>query len=491
MNNILDKMKEKCIKQKILTLVLVTVVIAAYFEINILVDKLNFSNIDMTDSKLYSLTNESKEKIKKINEKLEIELINFEQYAYLSNVLNSANIIKEYSKLNSNIIVTERNSSEESVPLIIFKYKDKTNTISIDNLYDYEFSTETYLDESIDITEEVITNAIIDITSENKNNIYLYINHSSYKEYADKYFATLIKSIESKINNFEYLNLAEVDNVPENCDCLIIPNLSEDISDKEKDILINYINNGGNILVLQESLAVVNADLPNFQSIMDLYGIKLSNGIIMENNKNNMVNNIPEFIIAKINNNSTIGNKLNENSKLLLVDAGKIDFKDEDTLNTLNVSYEIIAQTSEEAFYRKDLTVTDFTKIDSDENASNAILAALVTKNINDEKTSKLIIFSNSIFATDSTAIPIKDIVTGQSKKIKAINYCNNKELLENAILYLSNNNESMIIRKKYFDNIPTMKILENGSVVEILYGVPMFIILIGYIVWRIRKNKK
>lgn len=491
MNNILDKMKEKCIKQKILTLVLVTVVIAAYFEINILVDKLNFSNIDMTDSKLYSLTNESKEKIKKINEKLEIELINFEQYAYLSNVLNSANIIKEYSKLNSNIIVTERNSSEESVPLIIFKYKDKINTISIDNLYDYEFSTETYLDESIDITEEVITNAIIDITSENKNNIYLYINHSSYKEYADKYFATLIKSIESKINNFEYLNLAEVDNVPENCDCLIIPNLSEDISDKEKDILINYINNGGNILVLQESLAVVNADLPNFQSIMDLYGIKLSNGIIMENNKNNMVNNIPEFIIAKINNNSTIGNKLNENSKLLLVDAGKIDFKDEDTLNTLNVSYEIIAQTSEEAFYRKDLTVTDFTKIDSDENASNAILAALVTKNINDEKTSKLIIFSNSIFATDSTAIPIKDIVTGQSKKIKAINYCNNKELLENAILYLSNNNESMIIRKKYFDNIPTMKILENGSVVEILYGVPMFIILIGYIVWRIRKNKK
>ena len=211
----------------------------------------------------------------------------------------------------------------------------------------------------------------------------------------------------------------------------------------------------------------------------------------MEGNTDNMLNGIPEFIIANINTDSTIGKNLNDNSKILLIDCGKIDFKDEETLKSLNVSYEIIAQASDSAFLRKDLDNIEYSRVDSDEDASNAVLSALVTKTVDDNKTSKLIVFSNSIFATDSTAVPIKDILTGQSQKGMAIYFNNNDEVLENSIKYLSDNTDSLILRKKYYDDIPTIKIIQNGTIVQILYGVPMLIILIGYIVWRIRKNKR
>lgn len=491
MKNILKKVNKKWVKQTFFTILLLAIVIALYFEINVLVEKLDIADIDMTDSKLFSLTDESKEKIKGINEKLEIQLVNFDEYLYLSNVSNSVDVIKEYSKANNNITVEQISDSDETSPSIVLKYKDKTKNLSIDDLYTYEFSTETYNNESLDITEECITNAITEITTEKTKKIYLYVSHSTYKDYPEAYFSTLISKLEGELNEFDYADLLSTENIPNDCDCLVIPTLSEDISEKERDILINYINNGGNILILQESYAIINTDLPNFQSVIDLYGINFSDGIVMEGNVDNMLNSIPEFIIAEINKNSTIGKNLNQNSKILLVDSGKIDFKDEETLKSLNVSYEVIAQASDSAFLRKDLSNTDYSRLESDEDASNAILSALVTKRVDNDKNSKLIVFSNSIFATDSTAIPIKDILTGQNKKVKAI-YCNNnEEILENSIKYLSDNTDSLILRKKYYDNIPTIKIIQNGTIVQILYGVPMLIILIGYIVWRIRKNKR
>ena len=273
MKNILKKLNKKWIKQTFLLILLYAIVIALYFEINVLVEKLNISDIDLTDSKLFSLTDESKEKIKNINEKLEIQLVNFDQYLYASNISNSVNVIKEYSKVNSNITVEQTTDSDSTTPSVILKYNDKTKTLSIDDLYTYEFSTDTYVNESLDITEEAITNAITEITTENRKKIYLYTTHSTYKDYPEAYFATLINKLEGKLNEINYLDLTETNSIPDDCDCLLIPTLGEDISENERDILINYINNGGNILILQESYSIIDSDLPNFQSVIDLYGI--------------------------------------------------------------------------------------------------------------------------------------------------------------------------------------------------------------------------
>ena len=88
--------KDKNKKQSILSVILFLVIIALYLEINILLNKINIKDIDFTDSKLYSITNESKEKISKIDKDIEINLINFDNYSSYRPIEDVVNLIKEY-----------------------------------------------------------------------------------------------------------------------------------------------------------------------------------------------------------------------------------------------------------------------------------------------------------------------------------------------------------------------------------------------------------
>ena len=64
MKNALEVLKKKWLKDTSLTLLLIAIIVAIYFEVNVLVDKLNVPDIDLTKSQIYSLSNETKDKIK-------------------------------------------------------------------------------------------------------------------------------------------------------------------------------------------------------------------------------------------------------------------------------------------------------------------------------------------------------------------------------------------------------------------------------------------
>ena len=73
---ITEKVNKKSAKKSIYTFLIFLVIIALYFEINVLIKNFNIKDIDITDEKLYSITDESKEKIKEINKKVNIKLLN-------------------------------------------------------------------------------------------------------------------------------------------------------------------------------------------------------------------------------------------------------------------------------------------------------------------------------------------------------------------------------------------------------------------------------
>ena len=70
MKNALEVLKKKWLKDTSLTLLLIAIIVAIYFEVNVLVDKLNVPDIDLTKSQIYSLSNETKDKIKGIDKKI-------------------------------------------------------------------------------------------------------------------------------------------------------------------------------------------------------------------------------------------------------------------------------------------------------------------------------------------------------------------------------------------------------------------------------------
>lgn len=478
-------LSKKEIKKNLLNILLILVVIAIYFEINVFVQKFKISDIDLSKSQIYSLSQESKDKVKNIDKKITIQLINFENYQY---VIDFAN---KYSKENANITIERiddiSNRSdlktsynlEDTDSLIVVKCGDREKTLTMSDLSTYEYSSSSY--EEVNITEEAITNAIVDLTTANKPQIYFYIAHSAYPK---KYFTTIEKSIQNDASEVNYLDLLSSGKVPENCNCLVIPTLIEDISSVEKEYIVNYINNGGKILLLEDA-NVLNKNLPNYQSILDLYGISVSSGVLMEQSADKMVYNKPGFIITETSQNTSLTQKLNMKLNMCLIDAGKINFKSQEELKNLNVEYETIASASETAFLRNNLSITDTKKVSNDEDASGAIVGAIIKKKINDTTTSKIIVFSDGIFATN-TSININN------NPVSAVSFYNNEDMVVNSINYLAERENSITIRKKYGDNVKfTVTELQNKNIIKIIYGLPMIIIFIGYVVWRMRKNKR
>ena len=87
-NKFFSVLKNKWLLKGTTTLLLVAIVIACYILINWGVSKINIEDIDCTSKKLYSLSDESKNKVKDIDKDVTIELINMSSYNYVSEYAN-------------------------------------------------------------------------------------------------------------------------------------------------------------------------------------------------------------------------------------------------------------------------------------------------------------------------------------------------------------------------------------------------------------------
>ena len=63
---VINVLKNKWLKESLLTIILVCLIIAIFILVNMVVRKADIKPIDFTESKRYSLSNDSKEQIKKV-----------------------------------------------------------------------------------------------------------------------------------------------------------------------------------------------------------------------------------------------------------------------------------------------------------------------------------------------------------------------------------------------------------------------------------------
>lgn len=478
----IEIIKKKWLKNTFLTILLIAIIFAIYFGINYAVKKLNLEDIDLTTDKIYSISESTKTKLNELDKDVQIELINMSNYIYLSDFAN------KYTQLNSHITIekvddlTQRPdimntyNLDSTDSLIIVKSGERETQISLSDLYTYDYTT----GEQIDTTEEKITNAIIEVTIENKPKIYFLEGHNYY---SDNYFQLVKQDITAEANEIENLNILTKGSIPEDCDCLIITTLKEDITQIEKDELISYSNRGGKILLLADT-NVLGIETPNFDEILNLYGFNISKGVLLEQDENQMFYNLPEFIIAKIE-----SNELTQNSKMNInvcfIDAGRIEFKDEETLGNLGVTYSTIAKTSSKAFIRTNLKVSSLSKTNQDEDAANSIMGALVTRSLEDGNTAEMIVYSNAIFATN------QQVNINNNYAMYANMLCNNDDVVINSVAYLTKRTNTITIRKDSDSVSYTVTQKQHNIITAIIFGVPALVIICGIIVWQIRRRKK
>lgn len=480
-NKFVQIIKNKWLRSVTLTLVLVAIIICAYLAINFAIEKANIADLDLTKEKLYSISQETKDKLRNLDTDITISLYNM--YSSVEDIVNQYARLNEHIKVEKveNLLSKTQWKTEYGVTdtdeFLVISTKDREKMLQSYELATMDYSTY----QQIDITEEKVTNAILDVTTKVKPKICFLTGHNMY---ADAYFQYLQNAFTEEANEVEQLNLITAGKVPDDCKILVITALKEDIKEMERDRIIDYIKKGGEILLLLDP-NLENVKLTNFQKVLDEYGVSNSNGVILEGDSNKMVSGASNFVIATINNNSSITKNMTMDLNVCFINSGRLNIASEEELEKKNVTAEILATVSDKAFYRTDLQNTSQTKISSDESASGDTIGAMLTKKIDENTSSKLIVFANTAFATN-LQIPIT-----QTYAYYALDFSNNKDVILNAVSYLTEREDNITIRKNIEAVNYEVTEAQNKIILTVIFTIPVLIVVIGIVVWVLRRRKK
>ncbi len=356
---------------------------------------------------------------------------------------------------------------------------------------------------------------------------------TNHAKYANNY-QILTEYLRNEANEVKTLDLLVSGAIPDDCNVLMITELKEDITEYERDLILNYINKGGNLLIMKEPnttgvdfknfqtvldtygvkisngivyealiLNYINkggnllimkepnttgVDFKNFQTVLDTYGVKISNGIVYEANPSRTINGYANIMLPSINNVNDITKYIATDGAMALIDSGAIEYQDDEKLKTLGVTVQNLATASDTAFLRTDNTQTSVVKTEKDQDAAGKPLVASIDKKINDTQTSKLVIFASSTFASD---LIINLNGNTQANRVVGIGLYNNKDIVINSISYLTERTDNITIRKDTGVVTYTATQAEHQVIIIIICALPILVIVTGIIIWQIRRRKK
>ena len=297
-NKFAETIKKKWLINGTTTFLLVVIIIGVFVGINAWMQKLNLTPIDLTEDKLYTLTDESKEKVKDIDKDVNIYFVGY------SDDDTTLDLAKQYTKVNGKIHVeavtqesrpdlAQKYGLETSSEGIIVESGERYKVLSSSDLYTYDYET----GESQNVAEEKLTASIRSVTVDDLPKVYFLSGYSSFSLTSGMQYLNMY--LQNEINEVETLDILSAGKVPDDCDTLVITTPETDFDDIATNAIMDYINKGGNILWLNSAIAK-ETNLPNVNKILALYGINpFEIGIIRETDSSKMVSGSPDLINAR------------------------------------------------------------------------------------------------------------------------------------------------------------------------------------------------
>lgn len=484
----IKRIKTRWLISRANTLLLIAILIAIFILLNIFVKKLDITPIDCTKSQDYSLTDESKERVKNIDKDVNIYFIGWDETDndyILARQYNKANskINVEIVDVTKNLEIANKYNITDNDHSIIIECGEVSRTLSSYDIITYDENYKT-----VDVAEQKITSAILNVTSSKVPKVYFltgYTNYSISNSNGGLYL--LSQYLKDEVLTYEELNILNTQKVPDDCDTLIITTPEKDFDKVVADAIIDYINNGGNILWFNGAY-VKQPDLTNVNRVLAEYGINgFSDGYIYDTNSSNTIMGYPACFIPNVQE-TDITKDVYKGAGAIFLYSTKINV-DSDRLSDLNVTKTDLVLTSDTTYFTTDMTGSMSTEGEKGSYIVGAEMSKKLSEATDDteEKTSKLIIYGNDYFITDQS------LSDNSENQYYMIYLANNADLGLNSIAYLTNTDQDITIRKSYSDSItsftPTDK--EKTNILLIIFAVPVVIIVLGIIIWIIRKRRK
>lgn len=317
------------------------VVLAILIAVNVLASVLpsRFTQFDISAQQLYSLTSDTKVVVTNLDQDVTIYWIT--QAGQENTVIEK--LLDRYSDLSDHITVVKKDP--DAYPTFAAQYTDETVSnnslvvecgdrsryIGYDSIYDVDMSsyyTTGSVSQSFD-GEGQITSAIDYVTSEELPQVYLLSGHGE-AALSDDFTAQLERSNYETVEDFSLLN---VDEIPEECDVLIINAPTSDISEEELAMLQSYLQNGGKLLVF--SGPQQDGVLTNLTGLLADYGVTVTDGIVVESDRDYYAFSEPYILMPQIES-GDITDPLTEGSYHVIVPiAGGLTISDSGSASAL------------------------------------------------------------------------------------------------------------------------------------------------------------
>ena len=205
-NKFIEIIKKKWLIKGTTTVALVAALIVIFVGINLIMQKLNLTPLDFSKDKLYTLTSESKEKVKNIDKDVNIYFVGY------TDSDSNLDLAKQYNKANNKIKAeaVDANSRQDLVQKygiesgsqgIIIACGDKSKVLSSSDLVTYD--TSSY--QTISVAEEKLTNAIVSVTSEKIPKVYFLEGYSDFSLSKNMQYLKML--LQNEINDIDSLNV--------------------------------------------------------------------------------------------------------------------------------------------------------------------------------------------------------------------------------------------------------------------------------------------
>lgn len=496
------KIRQTVIVSKLFTWLIVLVLIAAFLGLNFWVQSMDLPEIDVTANKIYTLSDASKKALESVEQDIKIYVFGIEENSSI------VGLIKQYCEANdrisyemlsdeTNLEKVQEFELEEGYSIVVIESGDSRKIIDTSSeFHTYDYTT--YAE--VDTTEQTLTNSILSLSTTNKPKVYFVEGHEEFgismEEGMQAELGVLSTYLKNEALEIASINLTTTASVPEDCDVLAIMSPSTDFLENEVQAVMDYINKGGN-LFLTKDVVTQGSGTPNLQKILDLYGVKVENGYILEADSNQTVANYPYVFRPQISASNEITADIHSDSYMWLAYSEKLNFATSEEMENLKVTYEELLGTTDNALFVTDFS-SDVTTAASTAQTGHFTISALMTKTISegttDETTgettgnvsSKLVITGNGRFITDY-------VVSEISNQYPLSYLGSNRDFAINAISSLADKNNGLTIRKNMAGTsyVFTTTKMQNQIVLAIIFIVPIVIILMGILVWKYRRKRK
>jgi len=284
-------------------------VLCIVFIFNYLAYKNNYF-IDMTKDKLYSLSEQSVQVLSKVDKKMKMTL-----FARRGDWDHYLSFINKYRIVSKNIIITAIDIDTEPAQVELYNIK-KSGTVIIE--YD---SIKVSVDS---ISELNVTNQIIKLLRNKNINLYYSVGHGEANPASKEQKG--VRYLFQKIKDSNYtlipLDLLKVTSIPSDADGLIILGPKKGFLELEINTLKKYLLNGGN-LFLSLGPEMSDKKLSNLYTLIDEYGIKFINSIVVDRLATVQGSNATIPIITNYNKSHSITKKFSGRTLMPLTSALK------------------------------------------------------------------------------------------------------------------------------------------------------------------------